>query len=97
MTDVEIRMTRFSVPFTPLEERIAQETPQLSDGLATLRIAIGADDFEKYINSLVALRKVDDQLLMITKREMYRSIIISKFLPDIKRCFAVQFIRIVNQ
>ena len=88
---------RYSIPFTPLEERISQEMPHLSESLCALRTAIGEDDFEKYINSLASLRKVDDQLLIITRKEMYRSVITSRFLPALKSAFAVNFIRIVNQ
>ncbi|HWR45127.1 hypothetical protein [Sporomusa sp.] len=89
--------TRYSVPFSPLEERIAQEAPYLTMALAELRTGMGSDDFEKYINSLISLRKIDDQLLIITRREMYRSILISRFLPVIKQSFKVKFVRIVNQ
>lgn len=88
---------RYSVQFSPLEERIAQEDPQLSTALFQLRSAIGEADFEKYINSLSSLRKVDDHLLMITKKEMYRSILMGRFLPAIKACFAVKFVRVVSQ
>lgn len=94
---MESETTRYAVPFTPLADRIAEEAPELSAPLAELRTAIGADNFEKYINSLTALRRVDNQLLLITKREMYRTIINSQFLPALKHCFSVQFIRIVNQ
>ena len=90
-------MPRYSIQFSPLEERIAQEDPQLSAALSQLRAVIGEADFEKYINSLSSLRKVDDHLLMITKREMYRSILIGNFLPVIKACFAVKFVRVVSQ
>lgn len=89
--------TRYTVPFTPLEERVAQEAPHLSQGLAALKAELGADDFEKYINSLVSLRQVNDQLLIITKREMYRSIIVSRFLPAIRECFDVRFVQVINQ
>ncbi|MDF2875171.1 MAG: hypothetical protein K0R22_1854 [Sporomusa sp.] len=90
-------MTRYSVPFSPLTERIAQEAPQLSVALAELRAVMGTEDFERYIDSLVSLRKVGDQLLLITRREMYRSILLSRFLPAIKQCFAVRVVRIVSQ
>lgn len=89
--------TRYTVPFTPLEERLAQEAPQLSPCLAALKVQLGDDDFEKYINSLVSLRQVNDQLLIITKKEMYRSIIISRFLPAIRACFNVELVRVINQ
>ena len=86
---------RYSVPITPLEERIATEAAHLSIPLAALRQRIGNADFDKYINSLVALRKVEDQLLLLTKQEMYRSIIVSRYLPVLKECFGVSFIRVV--
>ncbi len=89
--------TRYTIPFTPLMERIKNEAPHLSSSLVALQVAIGKDDFEKYINSLISVRKSEDQLLMITKKEMYRSIIMSRFLPAIKESFAVNFIRIVSQ
>lgn len=88
---------RYMVPFSPLTERIDQEAPQLAAALAELRTAMGEADFEQYINPLVSLRQVDDQLLLITKREMHRSILLSRFLPAIKRCFAVRVVRIISQ
>lgn len=88
---------RYAVPFTPLEERIAKEAPHLSAALAALRAAMGEADFERYINSLAALRQVDQQLLIITRREMNRSMLISRFLPLIKEAFGVKYIRVVSQ
>lgn len=88
---------RYTVPFTPLEERIAQEAPHLTPGLQALKNAIGAEDFDKYINSLVSLRQVDDRMLLITKREMNRSIIVSRFLPAIRQCFGIKSIQVINQ
>ena len=86
---------RYTVPLTPLEERIEAEAAHLSIPLAVLRQRIGNAEFDKYINSLVALRKVEDQLLLLTKQEMYRSIIVSRYLPVLKECFGVSFIRVV--
>lgn len=88
---------RYTIPFSPLEERIAKESPQLSDALAKLKIKMGEHDFNKYINSLVSLKRGEDRLLMITKREMYRSILMGRYIPAIKESFAVKFVRIVNQ
>lgn len=89
--------TRYSVPFSPLEERIRREAPHLSAALEKLKAMMGVEAFEKYINSLVSLRKVDDQLIIITRREMYRSILIGRFLPAIQESFAVRAVRIVTQ
>jgi hypothetical protein len=89
--------TRYSIPFTPLTERIKAETPHLVEPLAALRQAMGDADFENYIDSLSSLRKVDDQLLLITRREMNRSILMGRYLPLIKESFAVSYVRIVSQ
>lgn len=89
--------TRYAVPFTPLDDRIAAEAPHLSPALASLRQAMGDADFDRYINSLASLKKVDDQLLIITRREMNRSILISRFLPLLKQSFGVNYIRIISQ
>lgn len=89
--------TRYSVPFTPLEERIEAERPELLPALKNLKSAIGEADYEKYINTLASIKKVEDQLLVITRREMNRSIILSRFLPQLKESFDVRFVRVVNQ
>lgn len=89
--------TRYSVPFTPLEERIEAETPELLPALQKLKSSIGEADYEKYINTMASLKKVEGQLLLITRREMNRSIILSRFLPQLKESFDVQFVRVVNQ
>lgn len=94
---MSIRETRYTIPFTPLMERIESEAPHLASSLVTLKNAMGTDDFEKYINSLISVRKAGDKLLMITKKEMYRSIIIGQFLPAIKDSFAVSSVRIISQ
>lgn len=87
---------QYTVPFTPLEERIAQEAPELLPRLAELRTVMGDHDFDQYINSLVSMRKVDDQLLLVTKRGINRSILTNRFLPSIKAIFAVKYVRIVT-
>lgn len=89
--------TRFSVPFTPLSERILTEAPHMAAQVASLRALMGEADFIQYIDSLNSLRKIDDQLLLITRREMNRSILIGRFLPMLKEAFAVTHIRIVTQ
>ena len=89
--------TRYSIPFTPLTERISVEAPQLVAPLASLRQAMGDHDFEQYIDSLISLRKVDNQLLLITKREMHRSILMSRYLTKLMETFEVEYVRIVSQ
>lgn len=94
---MEHREARYTVPFTPLSDRIAQEEPQLLLGLKQLQSSMGRADYDKYIETLLALRVAGDQLLLITRREMYRSILMSRFLPALQECFGVRMVRIVNQ
>lgn len=84
-------------PFTPLMERIPQELPELLVGLKTLKDNMQPAEFEKYINSLTSLKQGNGMLLLITKKEMYRSIIEAKFLPIIRSSFGVDNIRIISQ
>lgn len=84
-------------PFTPLVERVAQEAPELVAGLHSLQEQMLPADFEKYINSLISVRQGNDMLLIITKKEMYRSIIESKFFPVIRSSFGVDRVRIISQ
>ncbi|MDU4959390.1 MAG: hypothetical protein E6X17_01815 [Sporomusaceae bacterium] len=89
--------TRYSVPFTPLSERLAAEAPELLEALASLRLAMGEAAFTQYIDSLTSLRKVDDQLLLITRREMNRSILMGRYLPLLQEVFRVSNVRIISQ
>jgi chromosomal replication initiation ATPase DnaA len=84
-------------PFTPLVDRIAQEAPELAAGLQKLKEHMLPAEFEKYINSLINLKQGNGMLLLITKKEMYRSIIESKFLPVIRSSFGVDKVRIISQ
>ncbi|WP_378952713.1 hypothetical protein [Pelosinus sp. sgz500959] len=91
-------MSNFTiVPFTPLTERIAVELPELSSGLHQLKLMIGEQDFNKYINSLISLKRSGDLLLLITGKAMYYSIIEKKFLPMLKESFKVAKVRVINQ
>lgn len=89
--------TRYAVAFTPLSERLAADSPQLTEALAALRQAMGDAEFNQYIETLNSLRKVDDQLLLITRKEMNRSILMGRFLPLLKQVFGVTYVRIINQ
>ena len=84
-------------PFTPLLERIPQEAPELVVGLHRLKEHMLPAEFEKYINSLINIKQGNGMLLLITKKEMYRSIIESKFLPAIRASFGVDNVRIMSQ
>lgn len=86
-----------SVPFTPLRERIAMDHPELLVGLDRVKEQIGEADFDKYINSLISLKKSGDLVLLITGKTMYYSIIEQKFIPVLKDCFNVSKVRVISQ
>jgi len=86
-----------SIPFTPLRERLAVEKPDLLPGLDQLKLLIGEQDFDKYINSLISLKKRGDLLLLITGKTMYYSIIERKFIPMLKESFSVSRVRVISQ
>ena len=85
------------IPFTPLRERLAVESPELLVGLDRLQSMIGEADFDKYVNSLISLKKSGDLLLLITGKTMYYSIIQSKFIPMLKESFSVTKVRVISQ
>lgn len=86
-----------TVFFTPLQERLAVENPELLVGMDQLKSLIGEHDFEKYINSLISLKRSGDLLLLITGKTMYYSIIESKFIPMLKESFNVTKVRVISQ
>lgn len=86
---------RYSIPLTPLEERIATEAPELLPALTALRQLLGEAAFDQYISPLVALRKVDGQLLVLTKKEMHRSILVGQYRNDLKEVFGVEGVRVI--
>ena len=91
-------MSKFTtIPFTPLLERIVVELPELLVGLDKLKLMMGEHDFEKYINSLISLRKSGDLLLLITGKTMYYSIIERTFVPMLKESFGVTKVRVISQ
>lgn len=78
-------------------ERIPAEAPELFSGLQALKDKMLPVEFEQYINSLITIKQGNGMLLVITKKEMYRSIIESKFLPAIQASFGIENVRIISQ
>lgn len=55
-------------------------------------------DFEKYINNgLIRITQDGDRLMMISKSEMYRSMLMGKFWSSICEAFGVDDFRVVSQ
>ncbi|WP_319203607.1 hypothetical protein [uncultured Ilyobacter sp.] len=83
--------------FTPLIERIEANKPKLLEPLKKLKTEIGEDNFEKYFNTLLDIKKFENQMMITTDRNINRSIITRQFMDHIHRCFEVDSVRIVVQ
>jgi len=86
-----------TVEFTPLEERLRVDSPELMEGISRLKAAMGEDDFQKYINSLLKMTKHEDKMLLITGSAINKSIIELKFLKLLAESFGIKNIRIFSQ
>lgn len=82
--------------FVKFEQRAAVEKPSLMPGLQALKAQMGDFDFEKYINSLENINVSGKAMLMLTGDEKARTILVSRWLPQIKAAFAVDNVRIVG-
>lgn len=83
------------VEFTPLEERIKAEDHVLAQGISRLKDKMTAGDFDKYINSLISLKKHEDTIFLITRNAGFKSVIEMMFMKQIKECFGVSGFRVV--
>jgi len=85
------------VKFTLLEERLKVENPELMDGMSKLKAEMDESDFQKYINSLLRMTKYKDEMLLITRSAINKTIIESKFLKLIAKSFGLNRIRVFSQ
>lgn len=83
------------VDFIPLEERIKAEDPALINDISKLKAGMTEKDFNKYINSLISLKKHGDTMFLITRNAMYKSIIESRFIKAITESFGVNGLRVI--
>ena len=81
---------------TPIEQRIAAERPQLSQGLAKLRELLGEEKFIKYISPLHNITKNKSTLLLVAANVLQRSHIERECIPQIKKAFDVVYVRVVG-
>lgn len=84
-----------TIPFTPLEERMAVEKPELMDGLLKLRELLGAEKFEKYISTIHNINKSGNKIMFIADTEIHRTHIERECIRAIEEAFDVEYVRIV--
>lgn len=83
------------VDFTPLEERIKNEDPAMSEGISRLKDKMTESDFNKYVNSLISMKKYGDVVFLVTRNARYNSIIQMKFSKLIAESFGVSGSRVM--
>ena len=85
-----------SEEFVPLEVRAAQEKPQLVAGLAKLKTAMGAEVFDRLVNSLLNVNLGAEAILLLTGDEKVRTELTARWVPAIQQAFGVENVRIVG-
>ena len=83
--------------FTPLSARLASAQPELQPGLAALKELVGEEDFGKYIETLVGMRRDGEALRIITDKELHRSLLERNFIASLKQAFGVSEVQIISQ
>ena len=74
----------YEVRFMPVLERSEYQAGPEREGLIKLQGIMEEKDFEKYINNgLIRITQDGDRLMMISKSEMYRSMLMGKFWSSI--------------
>ena len=69
----------------------------LQSGLAALKELVGEEDFGKYIETLVGLRRDGESLRIITDKELHRSLLERNFIVSLKQAFGVSEVQIISQ
>ena len=64
--------------------------------LMALKEKMGTYDFDKYINSLENVNVSGKSMIMLTGDEKTRTILVSRWLPQIRDAFGVDSVRIVG-
>lgn len=84
-----------TIPFTPLEERMAVEKPELMEGLIKLRDLLGAEKFRKYISKIHNINKSGNKIMFIADTELHRTHIERECIGAIEEAFEVEYVRVV--
>ena len=86
-----------TVPFTPLEQRMAKEKPYLMEGLAKLKEILGEDSFKRLISNVHNINLSGPRIMLVADNELHRTNIEREGLPAIAEAFNVTNIRVVTQ
>lgn len=86
-----------TVPFTPLEKRMAQEKPYVMEKLQKLKEILGEEKFNRLISKVHNINYADSRIMLVADNELHRTNIERECLPAIAEAFEVTSIRVVTQ
>ncbi len=86
-----------TVPFSPLEQRMAAEKPLVMEKLLVLKELLGEETFHRLISKVHNINYDGSRVLLVAESELHRTNIERECLPAIARAFGVQNIRVVTQ
>ncbi|WZL73149.1 hypothetical protein QBE52_19230 [Clostridiaceae bacterium 35-E11] len=81
--------------FTSMEERL--KSTEMEAPFQKLKKEVGQKNFEKYFNTLIQIKKHEKTMMIITKGENHRAIIMREYYDVLKQIFYVSNIIIVAQ
>lgn len=86
-----------TIPFSPLEERMQKEKPEVFERLQKLKAIIGEETFKRLVSKLHNINYADTRIMMVAENELHRTNIEREILPAIAEAFEVTSIRVVTQ
>lgn len=86
-----------TIPFSPLEERMQKEKPEVFERLQKLKAIIGEETFKRLVSKLHNINYADTHIMMVAESELHRTNIEREILPAIAEAFEVTSIRVVTQ
>ncbi|WP_293696033.1 hypothetical protein [uncultured Phascolarctobacterium sp.] len=86
-----------TVPFSPLEERMQKEKPEVFARLQKLKEIIGEETFKRLVSKVHNINYADTRIMLVAESELHRTNIEREILPAIAEAFEVTSIRIVTQ
>ena len=86
-----------TIPFSPLEERMQKEKPEVFERLQKLKAIIGEETFKRLVSKLHNINYADTRIMMVAESELHRTNIEREILPAIAEAVEVTSIRVVTQ
>ena len=86
-----------TVPFSPLEERMQKEKPEVFARLQKLNEMTGEETFKLLVSKVHNINYADTRIMIVAESELHRTNIEREILPAIAEAFEVTSIRVVTQ